>query len=295
MPLRTGHSVEAQLAGQEVVGDLQLEITPSLPEIHPVSVKVYPLCTPSEDFSITIRSISGGTISIRCSLTDTIGSVKESVQSTWGIPLGHQNLIFSREYLDDDQTLSYYGVKDKETIYLFLGQWCACCARKAPITIAANGTVGQVIHTDAFPDNWAKTSTITIPVHILTTELFRQVTGKSAPSCPITMSTYAEAGLPFFNFKFPEEPRGILLRGGKSVNATDTDRRIANRRESKAKSKAPTIRPQDEGLAAESFVDQATIEDPDGLVNPDGPFRAFRMLRNLHHELRRDNKSNRNT
>ncbi|KAI0454638.1 hypothetical protein F5B21DRAFT_524455 [Xylaria acuta] len=275
MPLRTGYSVEAQLTGQEIVSSLQCEITPSLPKIYQVPVKVYPLCTPSEDFSINIRTLTGFVIPIRCSSTDTIGSVKNNIQSVNGLSPGYQKLIFSYESLDDDQTLGYYGVKNKDIIYLVLGRSCATCARNSPITITADGTVERCIWNDDIPDNWAKTSTITIPVHILTTESFRQVTGQSAPPCPIKMSTYAEAGLPFFNLKFPEEPSA--------------------RKGSKAKSGVPTIHPPDEGPATGGFVDQATIEDPDGLVNPDGPLRAFRMLRTLREELRRDDESRRNT
>ncbi len=158
-----------------------------------------------------------------------------------------------------------------------------------PMGVAAGGKIEQVIHKDrADPKIWVTASTITIPVHILTTAMFRGVTGQKPPRCPISASTYADAGLPFFHL--PEQPSSIsgAFDGVKSVNELNVDRGLASGEESNVQPRVVTIRPR-EGTAANSWVDLETIKDPDGLVNPDGPLRAFRTLRSLHCELEKNN------
>ncbi|KAI0486988.1 hypothetical protein F4859DRAFT_527147 [Xylaria cf. heliscus] len=296
MPLKTGYSVEAQLTRQEVASRLQLEITPYLPEVYPIPVKVYPLCVPSENFLIYIHRLSGKTIHLRCSPTDTIGSVKGSIQNMEGIPQEFQRLIFSPRDLDDpEQTLDELGVKNNDHVHLVLNIRCAACGHQGPRTITADGTVRQQINYDVTPDSWAKATTMTIPVHILTTELFHQVTGQSAPPCPISASTYMDAGLPVFDFPEEPSPTDILLRGGKRVSRSDSERRrVTDRRGSTARSMVLALRPRAGEQAAQASVDQVTIEDPDGLVNPDGPYRAVRTLKALRNEVRRDDESERN-
>lgn len=100
MPVGMGYSVEAQLTGQEVVGGLRLEVTPSMP------AKIPPLCTLHGNFAVVIATLTGKQILIRCSPSDTIASVKEAVQSLEGIPPDQQRLIFSARQLEDGQLLS---------------------------------------------------------------------------------------------------------------------------------------------------------------------------------------------
>ncbi len=138
-----------------------------------------------------------------------------------------------------------------------------------PMGVAAGGKIEQVIHEDrADPKTWATGPTITIPVHILTTAMFRGVTGQQPPQCPISASTYADAGLPFFHL--PEQPSSIsgAFDGVKSVNELNVDRGLTSGDESNVKPRVVTIRPR-EGAAANRWVDLETMKDPDGLVNPD--------------------------
>ncbi|KAI0534885.1 hypothetical protein GGR58DRAFT_33352 [Xylaria digitata] len=288
MPLGMGYSVEAQLTGQETVGGLQFEITPSLPKKRIISShrlrQSYTLSGNSDgDYSVCVQTLTGKMIPIKCSSSDTIENLKEYVQDIEGIPPDQQRLMFDSKQLADEPTLSDYGVQKNDVLHLVLrlrgGGWYG------PMGVAAGGKIDQVIYEDNnSPSIWATDSTITIPVHILTTTMFRDVTGQKPPPCPISAATYADASLPFFDL--PEEPSGIsgAFDGVKSVNEINVVRGIASGEEPNVKPRVVTIR-RDEGSTAKSWVDLETIHDPDGLVNPDGPLRAFRTLQTLHDEL----------
>lgn len=101
MPMGSGYSVEAQLTGQEVLGGLQFEITPSMPvKLHGPS-----LSTPFGDFIIVAKTLTGKTIPIACSPADTIASVKNAFQQAEGIPPDQQRLVFGDKLLDNSQLL----------------------------------------------------------------------------------------------------------------------------------------------------------------------------------------------
>ena len=53
---------------------------------------------------------------------DTIATVKLKIEDTQGIPFGRQVLIFADQWLDDVQTLEFYGVGKESTVYLMLRQ-----------------------------------------------------------------------------------------------------------------------------------------------------------------------------
>lgn len=95
MPVGTGYSVEAQLTGQGVAGGLQFEITPSMPS------KISPLCTPYGNFAIVVATLTGKQIRIRCSPTDTIASVKQTVRYVEGIPSDQQRFVLSGLQMED--------------------------------------------------------------------------------------------------------------------------------------------------------------------------------------------------
>ncbi|KAI0912584.1 hypothetical protein F4823DRAFT_559913 [Ustulina deusta] len=243
----------------ETVGGLQFEITPSMPQKRTICP-----CTPSGNFSIRVKRITPPLriIRIPCSRTDTIENVKESVARLEGITSDQLRLSYPGEDLEDGRTLMDYDVENNGVIEMLV-------ARKnydwpGPIGVEADRTVKQVILEDnEDPSAWVRTSTITIPVHILTTRLFRDIAGQHPPRCPVLARSYARAGLPFF--EFPEKASGI------SGTFADDEAKSVNPR-------AVTIDPK-------------TIDDPDGLVNPDGPLRAFRTLKDLRDELELEDES----
>ncbi|KAI0802941.1 hypothetical protein GGR55DRAFT_691855 [Xylaria sp. FL0064] len=267
MPLGTKYSVEAQLTGQETVGGLQFEITPSMP-------KVRSHCTPSTDFSILVRTLSGKFLRIWCSPTDTIEKVKGTIEDSEGIPTGHQRLVTNGRQLEDTTCANQSTTQDN-IIDLLLrlrgGGW------SGPMSVAAGGNIEQVIHRDDNPPStWAAAATITIPVHILTTTLFRQVTGRAPPPCPISAAKYAAADGPFFDLQ--EKPSGIsgAFAGIKSTNVIDAARRHTSG------GSEPSVKPR------VIKIDRDTIDDPDGIIGPNGPLQAFRTLKDLQDELKKD-------
>ncbi|KAI0195797.1 hypothetical protein EV127DRAFT_358309 [Xylaria flabelliformis] len=228
MPLGTGYTVEAQLTGQELVGGLQLEITPSLPGKRIVRLQLSH--TSPDNLSIEVKA-------------------------------------------------------HKMTVHIQGGGY------SGRMGVAAGGKINQVIREDDNdPKIWATTSTIAIPVHILSVAMFRDVIGREPPPCPISAATYVEAGLPFFDL--PENPSGIsgAFDRVKSVNEINVDRGIANSAEPTVKPPVVTIR-RDEDGAAKNYVDPETVNDPDGLVSPDGPLRAFRTLKDIRDELNGEDES----
>ncbi|CAJ2509103.1 Uu.00g141290.m01.CDS01 [Anthostomella pinea] len=145
--------------------------------------------------------------------------------------------------------------------------------------ISAGGKIVQNIVKDTVdPERWNKKSTMTIPVHILNSEAFRQVTDRDPHPCPITASDYAQAGFPFF--RMYEEPTDVSGRFGavRSVNTLDIDRGLVDDDES-------SVKPRIVDLRNPGRVDLSTVEDPHGLVDPAGPLLDFRPLAELEQEL----------
>ncbi len=74
--------------------------------------------------------------------------------------------------------------------------------------IAVGGLIEQAIFRDPYPAAaWNAAATVVFNVQILNSSTFEAITGTPAPDTPITMDTYTELGLPFF--ELPEEKSGI--------------------------------------------------------------------------------------
>jgi len=74
--------------------------------------------------------------------------------------------------------------------------------RQAPgsMGIAAGGRMRQKIYPDPLGVNTWDTSTRTrVFVHIVNSELWREITGEEPPASPVTAKSYAQAGLPWFD------------------------------------------------------------------------------------------------
>ncbi|KAI0863541.1 hypothetical protein F4860DRAFT_511931 [Xylaria cubensis] len=285
MPLGTGYTVEAQLTGQELVGGLQLEITPSLPGKRIVRLQLSH--TSPDNLSIEVKAHKM-TVHIQCSPSTTIKELSELLRGVEG--LKHQHLMLNGMFLHNwSRTLGDFGVKNNAVLRSLPSMRGGGYSGR--MGVAAGGKINQVIREDDNdPKIWATTSTIAIPVHILSVAMFRDVIGREPPPCPISAATYVEAGLPFFDL--PENPSGIsgAFDRVKSVNEINVDRGIANSAEPTVKPPVVTIR-RDEDGAAKNYVDPETVNDPDGLVSPDGPLRAFRTLKDIRDELNGEDES----
>ncbi len=112
-PLGMGYSVEAQLTGQETVGGLQFEITPSLPVRRRVSIsyrawqssinRCYRPTSddnPSDGYSVEVKTFTGKTIYINCSCSDTVDTFMECICDMEDIPVDQQRLLFQGRQME---------------------------------------------------------------------------------------------------------------------------------------------------------------------------------------------------
>ena len=75
--------------------------------------------------------------------------------------------------------------------------------------VAAGGLIKQTICKDTHnPKIWHPEHSTILNFSILNSESFKTVTGKEPPETPITATTYAEYGLPYFSL-LDETPTGI--------------------------------------------------------------------------------------
>lgn len=186
MKMGEGYSVEAQITGEEIVGGLQFEVVPEF----------VPDCGPDAPVKFVVKTLTGKEIHIGGRRAWTVLTLKSHIQDREGIPPDQQRLISCGKELADRRQLGSYNIEDGAVLHLVLK---LRGGGHGPIqmALAAGGMIKQRIRPDCHR-NWDKENTIVFNVQILTTAAFEAITGRQAPSTPVTAGTYASNGYPFF-------------------------------------------------------------------------------------------------
>ena len=69
---------------------------------------------------IVVKMLNGKPIMLEVEQSDTIGDVKAKVQEKEGIPREQQMLIYNKQKLEDDRTLSHYDIQSEYTVSLVI-------------------------------------------------------------------------------------------------------------------------------------------------------------------------------
>ena len=104
---------------------------------------------------------------------------------------------------------------------------CAAPAGGA-MGLGAGGRMEQKIYPDPHGiDTWDRSGTSRVFVHIVNTELWREITGERPPETPVTAKEYARHGLPWFSLydeSAPAHSGTKTLRKLKSIRELDAER-----------------------------------------------------------------------
>lgn len=100
MPVSQGYTVEAQLTWGDMLGGMQIEITPARRKATTASYQIF------------VTTLSGKTITVPCGAEHRLSDVKNYVEAEEGPAPDSQRYIFAGRQLgnDDDMTLEQYGV-----------------------------------------------------------------------------------------------------------------------------------------------------------------------------------------
>ena len=71
-------------------------------------------------------------------------------------------------------------------------------------------------------DTWDQSERTRVFVHIVNSELWREITGEEPPKTPVTAKSYAQAGLPWF---------GLYDEGAATIDPTETLKQVKSVKE----------------------------------------------------------------
>ncbi|MCX6982874.1 MAG: hypothetical protein NTV08_19295 [Verrucomicrobia bacterium] len=98
--------------------------------------------------------------------------------------------------------------------------------------IAAGGTIEQQIHEDTYgTESWDESAIREIPIHIVNSAVYEQITGQKAPSSPITVESYQKHKIPWYS-DYEEKGRAVapagIFKRILSIGRIDRNRGVAS-------------------------------------------------------------------
>ncbi|KAF9777149.1 hypothetical protein IL306_004576 [Fusarium sp. DS 682] len=170
MPNATGCSVEAQMSRQETTAGIQFDIT----RLDPLS------SGPKGNINIMVKGLNGETFNYFLSKFSKVEALKLLIRAKNGVEIAYQNLVCSKQHLQNKMRLCDYNLQNGALVHLFVRlRGGSAFIHEAEMNIAAGGLIRQNI--------------------ILNSVTFKRVTGQEPPESPISAATYAKAGNPFFS------------------------------------------------------------------------------------------------
>ena len=147
MPLGTGYSVVYQVTGEDILGGLQFEVTPSVP-CKPVVPQALPALSNQRDasgrFEIGIKMADGSGIALRVKDSTTVKRLIDLVAYKEDIRPSQLRLLFAGRRMAEGETLSDHEIGPVSLPHVVIVDDMANNCRPTACTCTASSLVGAV-------------------------------------------------------------------------------------------------------------------------------------------------------